>query len=261
MRKIFSLSACVAGIAIFAIVFTISCSKEKASNTSNLKACGTCNWYGTNYPVCCSTTSGWGYEGNVSCISKATCTGSGQSCSGCSSLSSSSSSSLSSSSSSSGSCPGSVSCPSGVACGCYTVSGLAANKQAVGSNQSFESAAMMETELMNTNYTTGDGKSGDAFNAGRTKLNYYEARMAGVGQGSTSALWNKCLSGSSDVSVWNSCKSYWGSCYWDVHRNGNNSSCSGSSAMGWKDAMDWTYNNLSGHTSDNVRFWCNIPSC
>ncbi len=162
-----------------------------------------------------------------------------------------------------GTCPGSLSCPSGVACGCYTVSGLGTNKGAVGNNQSFESAAMMETEAMAQNYTEGDGKTGDAFNAGRTKLNYYEARMAGVGQGSTSALWSKCASGSSDVSVWNSCKSYWGSCYWAVHRNGAGGAgnCSSASATGWKAAMDWTYNNLSGHTSDDVRFWCNIPSC
>jgi len=58
---------------------------------SDQATCGTCNWYGTNFPVCCNTTSGWGWENNASCISKATCTGAGQTCTGCSSSSSSSS--------------------------------------------------------------------------------------------------------------------------------------------------------------------------
>ena len=160
-------------------------------------------------------------------------------------------------------CPSSVSCPSGVACGCYTVSGLSSNKSAVGGNQRFESAAMMETELMNTNYTEGDGKTGDAFNAGRTKMNYGEARLAGVGQGSTSAFWNYCNSAGNDVSAWTTDFNHWGSCYYAVHRNGitAQNACSSSSATGWENAMNWTYNNLSGHTTDNVRFWCNIPSC
>ncbi len=32
-----------------------------------------CNWYGTLYPLCASTSSGWGYENNKSCISRSTC--------------------------------------------------------------------------------------------------------------------------------------------------------------------------------------------
>ncbi|MBN2534035.1 MAG: hypothetical protein JXB88_14190 [Spirochaetales bacterium] len=35
--------------------------------------CGICNWYGTNYPICCTTQSGWGWEQNQSCISQSTC--------------------------------------------------------------------------------------------------------------------------------------------------------------------------------------------
>ena len=75
-------------------VIAISCSKENVSPVANkLKAtCGTCNWYGTSYPVCCNTTSGWGWENSASCIAAATCTGSGQTCTSCSSSSSSSSS-------------------------------------------------------------------------------------------------------------------------------------------------------------------------
>lgn len=32
-----------------------------------------CNWYGSTHPICSSTTNGWGYENNKSCISTATC--------------------------------------------------------------------------------------------------------------------------------------------------------------------------------------------
>lgn len=32
-----------------------------------------CNWYGTLYPLCVSTQSGWGWESNKSCISRSTC--------------------------------------------------------------------------------------------------------------------------------------------------------------------------------------------
>lgn len=34
---------------------------------------GTCNWYGTSYPLCTGQSSGWGWENNQSCIGSATC--------------------------------------------------------------------------------------------------------------------------------------------------------------------------------------------
>lgn len=32
-----------------------------------------CNWYGSNIPMCQTTTSGWGWENNQSCVSVSTC--------------------------------------------------------------------------------------------------------------------------------------------------------------------------------------------
>jgi cellulose 1,4-beta-cellobiosidase len=32
-----------------------------------------CNWYGTLYPLCVTTQSGWGWESNKSCIARSTC--------------------------------------------------------------------------------------------------------------------------------------------------------------------------------------------
>lgn len=34
-----------------------------------------CNWYGTIYPLCVTTTTGWGFENEKSCISRSTCSG------------------------------------------------------------------------------------------------------------------------------------------------------------------------------------------
>lgn len=43
------------------------------TNSDGALGCGICNWYGTNYPMCCTTTSGWGWENSTSCISVSTC--------------------------------------------------------------------------------------------------------------------------------------------------------------------------------------------
>lgn len=46
-----------------------------ASSASSCASTGSqCNWYGTNYPLCNTTQSGWGWENNQSCISRSTCT-------------------------------------------------------------------------------------------------------------------------------------------------------------------------------------------
>jgi endoglucanase len=53
-----------------------SSSKSSVVSTSSSSACsGTsqCNWYGTLYPSCTTTTSGWGYENGQSCIANSTC--------------------------------------------------------------------------------------------------------------------------------------------------------------------------------------------
>ncbi|MGV8834873.1 glycosyl hydrolase [Cellvibrio sp.] len=55
----------------------VSLSSRSSASSSATSACAVvpyCNWYGTMYPVCISTQSGWGYENNKSCISTSTCT-------------------------------------------------------------------------------------------------------------------------------------------------------------------------------------------
>jgi mannan endo-1,4-beta-mannosidase len=57
------------------VVPASSSSSRVASSASS--ACTTtasqCNWYGTLYPSCVTTTSGWGYENGKSCIANSTC--------------------------------------------------------------------------------------------------------------------------------------------------------------------------------------------
>lgn len=49
-------------------------SSSRPSSSAPVVSGEQCNWYGTLYPVCTSTQSGWGYENNKSCISRSTCT-------------------------------------------------------------------------------------------------------------------------------------------------------------------------------------------
>ena len=57
-----------------------SVASSKSSSLSSSVASSTaggqqCNWYGSLFPLCTTTTSGWGWENNKSCITVATCAG------------------------------------------------------------------------------------------------------------------------------------------------------------------------------------------
>jgi len=56
-------------------VTVTSSSRPSSSSSAPVVSGEQCNWYGTLYPVCTSTQSGWGYENNKSCISRSTCAG------------------------------------------------------------------------------------------------------------------------------------------------------------------------------------------
>ncbi len=207
------------------------------------------------YPNCASAASdpdgdGWGWENNQSCRVVA---GGG-----------------SSGSCGRGSCPTSLSCPSGMSCGCYLVSGLGANKQAyknAGANRSFLASAMMETERMDTNYAYGDNKSGDAFNAGAAKQNWgmmRQCRPAWRSYGSNDYAVSAAMNSnrSLDVQVYNECRSYYGDQWFAGHRNGSSglSNPYTQDINNFRAGYNWTYNQLSGHECDDVRFWVNIPA-
>lgn len=50
-----------------------STSSSSVASSVSSTAGQQCNWYGTVYPLCVTTTSGWGYENNKSCIARSTC--------------------------------------------------------------------------------------------------------------------------------------------------------------------------------------------
>ncbi len=57
-------------------VKTSSSSSVATTTSASSSTCATtsqCNWYGTLYPSCVTTTSGWGYENGKSCIATSTC--------------------------------------------------------------------------------------------------------------------------------------------------------------------------------------------
>lgn len=56
------------------VASSVNSSKASSSSSSNGGFTQQCNWYGSLYPVCVTTTSGWGYELGQSCISVSTCT-------------------------------------------------------------------------------------------------------------------------------------------------------------------------------------------
>ena len=70
-------------------------------------------------------------------------------------------------------------CPR-VKCGCTLVRGLGARKKQVvaAGGPDFLASAMMETVHLAANYSFGDGKRGDAFNAGIAKQNWFMARTS-----------------------------------------------------------------------------------
>ena len=212
--------------------------------------CGTAS---NGYPICCNASSdpdgdGWGWENNQSCVVQS---GGGSSSGG-------------------GSCPSSLSCPSGMSCGCYTVSGLGSNKNSYrnsGAERSFLASAMMETEQMTTNYTYGDGKTGDSFNAGACKQNWGMMRQChsawnqyGSGDYAVSAAMNS--NKGLDVQVYYECRNYYGDNWFAGHRNGASglSNPNTQDINNFKSAYNWTYNHIAGHETDDVRFWVSVPA-
>ncbi len=53
---------------------SVSSSAPSSASSSSSATVGTqCNWYGTLYPLCTTTQSGWGWEENRSCLASSTC--------------------------------------------------------------------------------------------------------------------------------------------------------------------------------------------
>jgi poly(hydroxyalkanoate) depolymerase family esterase len=53
---------------------SIPASSAPSNARSSISTGQACNWWGTRYPLCITTQSGWGWENQRSCISRSTCT-------------------------------------------------------------------------------------------------------------------------------------------------------------------------------------------
>jgi hypothetical protein len=173
-----------------------------------------------------------------------------------------------------GDCPRTLSCPVvnsvTLTCGCTWVDGLAERKAAImetaGATQYFLASAMMETANLTADYPLGDNKIGDAFNAGIAKQNWGMVRRCHPAwnsqtqaQSMTSAAMNSSLA--LDIQVYTECRNMFGNDWWSGHRNGyNNLGTNTQDIQEFKGAMDWTNTQLTGHLTDDVRFWVMIQA-
>jgi hypothetical protein len=181
-----------------------------------------------------------------------------------------------------GSCPSTLTCPAGFAaynpqnpgnggCGCYTVTGLCNNKRALinaGANLEMIASAMMETEMLDTNYTPGDGKTGDSYNLGTCKQNWGMIRMchtawSGFGQTGYSRAEVQAMNTDRalDVTVYKECRARFADRWWAGHRNGASGLANPDTQdiRNFRAAYDWTLGMLAGHDNDDVRVWVRVP--
>jgi hypothetical protein len=158
--------------------------------------------------------------------------------------------------------------------GSYTVSGLGSRKQAVLNNGATVldlAIAMLETERMTTNYTYGDGKSGDAANFGIFKQNWYMIRQSvsqyagyGPNEWNAGAALNSNLSW--DIQVRHAAQNKWGEYTWFAgHRNGQTglSNPNTQDIANYRNAVYWIrdqINSNSANRTNDTRFWVNVPA-
>lgn len=77
--RFFGLNAAVTSSATSSVRSSVPASSTPSSSATSSTATSTanggdsCNWYGTQYPLCLNSVNGWGYESNRSCIGRNTC--------------------------------------------------------------------------------------------------------------------------------------------------------------------------------------------
>ena len=157
--------------------------------------------------------------------------------------------------------------------GSYSVSGLGSRKQAVLNNGGTVldlAIAMLETERMTTDYTYGDGKSGDAANFGIFKQNWHMIRQSvsqysgyGANEYNAGAALNSNLGW--DIQIRHAAHNKWGEYTWFAgHRNGETGlgNPNTQDIANYRNAIYWIrdqINSDSRYRTDDTRFWVNVP--
>jgi len=161
-------------------------------------------------------------------------------------------------------------------CGSYWVSNQYATNKRSSQNAgnwrvTWLAVGMIETSTLDSNYTYGDGKSGDSANFGYMKDNWYSYRTAVSNfRGQSSSQWNNGAIANGNYgnaqNFANQIVSYFGwTGYWEVHRGGQ-------SRLGvWNSDTDEYYqgvnwiqqqinSNYGQYTTDGTRFWVSVPA-
>ncbi len=186
------------------------------------------------------------------------------------------------------SCPSNGHCPNGVRgdgtlpaekcpsdggdhlkCGCNTVSGLGINKVDLldaGGGLDMMATAMMQTQMMDTDYPLGDDQTMDAFRVGVCKQNWgmiRECHPAWNGLGPDDYPTATALNGDRrlDVSVYYECLAWFGDAWLAGYRNGIEAleDPETPDVRRFRIASQWTARMLEEHTCDDVRFWVELP--
>ncbi|KAJ5441408.1 hypothetical protein N7491_003814 [Penicillium cf. griseofulvum] len=155
-----------------------------------------------------------------------------------------------------------------------TIVGLGVRKQEVvgaGGNTRDLAIAMLETKTMTTDYTYGDGKSGDATNFGIFKQNWFilrhsaseflEQTVADVDNG---AILNSDLG--KDIQARHEGEEHYGFETWfSGHRNGESgiNNPGTEDIKGYIDAIAWIQQQIESdekYQSDDTRFWVDVQA-
>ncbi|KAH7241212.1 hypothetical protein BKA59DRAFT_528808 [Fusarium tricinctum] len=158
--------------------------------------------------------------------------------------------------------------------GHYTVSGLGTRKQAIlnaGGNTLDLAIAMLEDEHMQTDYTYGDAKTGDAANFGVFKVNWgmlrvCASRVGFVGQ--SEDQWNNGAKLNSDiytdVASRQDCQEHYGYEKWFAgHRNGASGlNDPNTEDIGfYRESVEWIKSQIDSdpqYKIDDTRFWVDV---
>ncbi|KGO43585.1 hypothetical protein PEX1_059110 [Penicillium expansum] len=157
-----------------------------------------------------------------------------------------------------------------------TISGLGARKQEVvgaGGNTRDLAIAMLETKTMTTDYTYGDGKSGDSTNFGVFKQNWYILRNSAseflgqtVAEVDNGAILNASSDLDKDIQARHEGEEHYGYETWfSGHRNGESGINNPGTAdiNTYIDAVAWIQQQIESdekYQSDDTRFWVDVQA-
>lgn len=179
-------------------------SSINSSATSSSVASGEqCNWYGTLYPLCVTTQTGWGWENSNSCISRSTCAAQPAPFGIVGGGNSSSAVSISSSSNTLSSVPSSSRSSISSSKSSVTVSSSSINSSASSANSSSVAAGGNCTYVISNEWNTGFTAAIRIKNNRTTVINNWSVSWTYADGSMVTSSWNAILSGTNSYTASN----------------------------------------------------------